>query len=118
MSGVSRRSFLKLLGFGAIAVATIDTALLKVTKTADYSHFNPTHQYGNYFAATSEFSKLEAAQILHEQIAETVPPEYRDRVRYFYQPALPQEALGYMPIYSYGWKYEPGNRNIKEVVWL
>jgi len=112
MSGVSRRSFLKLLGIGTVAVATLDSVLSRLTDAAEYSHFDPMREYGSSVMTTDILSDSEAAELyaelFDEGVSESIPPEYRSKIRYWYvEPDCQSDPLNEKGFLI--WKYSPNH---------
>lgn len=123
MQNLSRRSFLKILGISTAVVAASPEIFLKEFVASNkYSHFNPKCQYRGHLTITDFVENkddpiiIEALSIMDDQIKETIPPNYRHKIKYtFINPKIPRDT-DYLCRYGYAsWKYSPSYKNnIKE----
>ena len=102
------------MGIGTAALALPAKAIAaKYPWGWKYRHFDPRQQYGDMIRITDvvtdapdDYVRIELLEILKEQMAEVIPPEFRDHVRYaFINPTIPSR---HDPLGQFGfatWKY-------------
>ena len=115
---MNRREFLKFTGALVIASAVPETALSILAKEAllpelvesdnDYSHFDPSNQYGNTLMLKERpvgEVKEDAFLILEDNMRLSIPPTHWHRVEYIIRD-ISESADPFSASYAAaGWKY-------------
>ena len=103
---LSRRGFLKALG---ITGAVLLVSPQKIVEAISYPYFDPREQYGNILEVRDIFDvelKKAVAEFFDAKIRQTIPPKYRNLIKYEFIDPIP---CSYDPLGQIGyasWKYK------------
>ena len=106
---LSRRDFLKIASVTVAGLAVLPETVL-ANFANNYSRFNRDAQYGNYIVFTEEAASdgeifSTAVEILKRQIAEIVPPSFREHIVFLSNSLKDPDDHRCFP--TLAWKYAP-----------